>query len=221
MLNEPDLKLLGLCTLNDRPIRCAECGSTTGLELTTRGPRETWPAFLSCLACGEGNDHPLITNGLVREAVAASTGRKRAEDRDTFRAEWRGLVLAGEQIPQFVLDDAVQGGKALADELKTRAKEQTDEATDRTRTWWGGKKKAARAAAEQKAGSAKAAALGAAWQMQTGGAGPQKKPRGHRCPVKGCRRGTVTVTTRIHGAKPGATRKEQVPCSVCQRRAGA
>lgn len=221
MFDKPDLKLHGVTTINRVPLTCEHCDSSSALEISKRGWRETWPAFVSCLVCGKGADHDVITNGLVDAAKAAATGRQKATDRDTFRAEWRGILLEGEQVPEFVLDDAIQGGKALAGEVHSQAKEMKRDATGRARTWWGGQKKAARAAVGQKAGGAKAAALGAAWQMQTQGAGPQEKPRARRCPVKGCRKGTVTLTTRIHGAKAGSTSKTRVPCGFCHRNASA
>lgn len=221
MFDKPDLMLHGLCTVDDHPVACEYCDSTTALEISKRGFRETWPAYLTCLSCGKGADHDLITNGLVDAAKAAATGRARAEDRDTFRAEWRGIVFAGEQAPEFCLDDALQAGKAVASELRAQAKEQKKQVTGRARTWWGGQKKTTRAAVAEKVGGAKAAALGAAWQIQTGGAGPTQKPRTRRCPVKGCRKGTVTLTTRVHGTKPGRATKERVPCGFCHRNAAS
>jgi hypothetical protein len=221
MFDKPDLTPQGTTLLNGKPLMCENCDSTHSLQLYKRGWRETWPAFLSCLVCGKGADRDDITNGLLDAAKTAATGRQKASDRSTFRVEWRGTVLEGELIPEFVLDDAIQGGKALAGELRAQAKEMKAEAKSQARSWWGGQKKAARAAARQKAGGMKAAALGAAWQMQTGGAGPQEKPRARRCPVKGCRKGTITLTTRVHGAKPGRSSKTRVPCGVCHRNAGS
>ncbi|MEU2086778.1 hypothetical protein ABZ569_33530 [Streptomyces albus] len=221
MFDQPDLKLHGICYVNGRPLVCGHCGTGTALEVTKRGWRESWPAFVSCLSCGQGEDHDVLTNGLVDAAKEASTGRRRAEDRDTFRAEWRGVLFVGEQVPQIVLDDVVQGGKALADELRRQAREKKAEASGRARSWWGGKKKAARQAAQDKAAGVTAAALGAAWQLQTGGAGPAPKPKARRCAVQGCRGGMVTITTRVHGQQSGRSSTQKVPCGVCARRAGS
>lgn len=219
MSHTADLILHGLCTVDDQPVQCSYCGSCTSLEISKRGWAEAWPACLTCLSCGKGDDHNVITNGMVDAALEAATGRQKATDTDTFRAEWRGHVFEGEQAPEFVLDDAIQGGRALTGELRREVRERKAEATDRARNWWGGTKTAARTAVGKKAGGVKATALGAAWQLQTGGAGPQQRPRSRRCPVKGCRKGTVTLITKVHSAKPGAADKQKVPCGFCQRNA--
>ncbi|MER5915883.1 hypothetical protein ABT124_37085 [Streptomyces sp. NPDC001982] len=192
---------------------CQECESGYSLQLRKRGPRETWPAFISCLACGHGNDHPLITNGLVDAAIAARVGRTRREDSDTFSGEWRGHTLEGECVPEFHMDDVVtvvtQLSKLGKRELRARKAKVKWEA----RGWWRGQKQIA----GQVTGTAKAAALSAAWTMQTGGAGPTRSTkRRRRCTVKGCRGGMVTIRTRVHSTT-GKTQKVKVPCGVCHR----
>ncbi|MER7050497.1 hypothetical protein ABT391_37370 [Streptomyces jumonjinensis] len=220
----PDLKLTGLAYVDGQPLVCAECEGGFSLQVYKRGFREVWPAFVSCLSCGHGDDHQVVTNGLVDAALAARTGRRTAEDRDTFTAEWRGIVMTGELVPEFVLDDAVAAAKVLHEQVSTDAK-----------AWWGAKKKQGKAqvkaatetatgAAKKKAGdavsAAKATALTTAWTLQTGGAGPaaMPKPRRSRCTVKGCRAGMVTISSKVHSAT-GKTRDVKIPCGVCHRRA--
>lgn len=209
----PDLEIRGTLLLNGTPVTCPGCDSGAALTLDRRGPRETWPAWVGCELCGHGDDHPVITNGLVEAAVAARTGRARAEDRDLFTAEWRHLTLIGECIPEFVLDDAV----TLVQELGKIGRQEIGARRRTARRWWRGRKRAARqavrGAAGQATGTVKAAALRAAWDLQTGGAGPQKTPR---CRTKGCRGGWVTIATRIH-ADNGRAEKVQEPCGVCHR----
>lgn len=210
-----DLEIRGALLLNGEPVTCSGCGASAGISVDRRGLRETWPAWVGCGMCGHGEDHPVITNGLVDAALASRTGRHRAEDRDLFAAEWRHLSIAGECVPEFVLDDAVtlveQLGKIGQQEVRARKRT--------ARRWWSGRKRAAcravRGAAGQAAGTVKSAALRAAWDLQTGGAGPQKTPR-TRCRTKGCKGGWVTITTRIHAAGDKAE-KVQVPCGVCHR----
>ena len=127
------LQTTGQLLLDDAPLTCSGCGVGGALDLEERGPRETWPAWISCRQCGHGEDHQVITNGLVAAAAAARTGRQRAEDADTFTAEWRHLTLAGECVPEFVLDDAVTLGQELAKigrrEIKARKR--------KARRWFG------------------------------------------------------------------------------------
>jgi uracil-DNA glycosylase len=218
---DPDLKLTGPLLLDEVIVLCPSCKGISSLTLTKQGFREVWPARLGCEACDHSEDHPAITNGLVEAAVEARTGRRRSQDRDTFTAEWRGLVLVGECRPQFVVDDLVVAGKALAG---AGAKE--------TGRWWKGKKKeagsqvrqavgvarqTARDQVGQATGAAKAAVLAAAWQQQSQGGGPAPAAPRKRCRVPGCRGGWVTITTRVHSSRPGKTRKERVPCAACHR----
>ncbi|MYW68546.1 hypothetical protein GTY65_31375 [Streptomyces sp. SID8379] len=224
MTSAPDLKLQGMAEVNKEPLLCGECGNGYSLEIYKRGFREVWPAFVTCLSCGKGDDHAVITNGLVDAVLAARTGRTKAADRDTFKAQWRGITFTGELHPQFVLDDALAVVKALGGQVSKD-----------TKAWGRSKKKAAKARVKEKAGavtgavagaarsktkdavgSAKAAALSTAWTLQTGGAGPTSKPKRTRCTVKGCRGGMVTLSTRLH-SPTGKTREMKIPCGVCHR----
>ncbi|GGP93476.1 hypothetical protein [Streptomyces melanogenes] len=233
MVPKPDLKLQGLAEVNGQPLLCAECGSGYSLEIFKRGFREVWPAFVTCLSCGKGDDHPVITNGLVDAALAARTGRRKAEDRDTFVAEWRGVTLTGELQPGFVLDDAVVVVKVLKEQVakdakawgrskKQAATAHVKEKTDAVTAAAKGKAKDVTDAAKDRAGeavsTAKAAAISTAWTLQTGGAGPTTtvKPKRRRCTVKGCRGGKVTISTRLHAAT-GKTSEVKIPCGVCHR----
>jgi hypothetical protein len=207
----PDLHIRGLLLLDGQPVACTSCGSRADLSLDQCGPRETWPALLNCGTCGHGEDHPVITNGLVEAAVESRTGRKTAEDRDVFAGEWRGHVLQGECVPELVAADLT----ALGDELRKIGVQEIRERKQEARKWWRGYKKAGRRAVGQAVGGAKAAALRTAWDLQTGGAGPEQRPR-TRCRTKGCRGGWVTITSRIQA--PGErAEKVQVPCGACHR----
>lgn len=215
MFDSPDLKLTGDLLVDGQVIVCRHCDDGLSLQLYKRGSRETWPAWLTCLHCGRGEDHPVITNGLVDAAVSSRTGREKAVDRDTFAAEWRGITITGECIPEFVLDDAVVVAQELAKVGKSEVRQRKNQAKKQARSWWRGQKKAAQNAAGQVTGTVKAAALTAAWDLQTGGAGPVKKPA-RRCRVKGCRKGWLTIQTRLHSTT-GKTQETKVPCAVCRR----
>lgn len=206
-----DLQTTGHLLLNGEQVTCSGCGLGAALDLEERGPRETWPAWVSCRECGHGEDHQTITNGLVAAAAAAATGRRTRSDLDLFDAQWRDLLLQGECRPQFVLDDAA----ALGEELAKIGRHQVRARKRQARTWWRGRKRAAGKVARQATGRATSAALAAAWDLQTGGAGPKSMPR-RRCRTKGCKGGWLTIKTRIH-ADTGKAEKVQVPCGVCHR----
>ncbi|MER5917999.1 hypothetical protein ABT124_49035 [Streptomyces sp. NPDC001982] len=60
--------------------------------------------------------------------------------------------------------------------------------------------------------------MSTAWTLQTGGAGapPATRPKMRRCTVKGCRRGWLTIRTRVHGSS-GRAEDVKVRCAVCRR----
>ncbi len=211
-----DLKLRGMLLVDGEPVVCSGCGSGFSLTLDKRGPRETWPAWLSCEGCGHGDDHPVITNGLVEPAIAACPNRRNAKERELFTAEWRDHTIEGERAPEWTPADLIDAAQEWPKVGRRQAR----------RRWRGARRKAAgrllgverkaREQVDQMAGGAKSAALSAAWDWQTGGAGPAPKPRGRRCRTKGCRGGWITITTRIHGDS-GKAEEIRVPCSTCHR----
>jgi len=213
-----DLKLLGVAEVDGRPLACAACGNTFSLEVHKRGPWETSPAWICCLSCGAGRESDSITTGLV-DAVLAGWARRRkdVEVRDSFTAEWRGTVLSGELVPTMDAYQAVVTVKAVH-----------EGASPHVKRWWGAKKKAAKekakaplravkGKADQAGAAVTAKALSTAWQVQTGGAGapPASRPRS-RCTVKGCRKGWLTIKTRVHSGT-GKTKDVRVQCAVCRR----
>ncbi|MEU3521823.1 hypothetical protein ABZ770_42460 [Streptomyces sp. NPDC006654] len=220
-----DLKLMGVALVNGQPLTCADCGNTFSHEIHKQGPFETSPAWVCCMSCGAGGESQAVTNGLVDAVLAGWAARRKSADRDLFTAEWRGTVLAGELYPTLDVYQAQGAAKAVK-----------QGATPEVKRWWRSKKKQAKARvkgaarsvtgrAKKEAGnavnSAKAAALTAAWTMQTGGAGPttSTRPKPRRCRVKGCRKGMVTIRTRFHSTS-GKTQTVKVPCGMCHRAGG-
>ncbi|WP_331719550.1 hypothetical protein OG596_39270 (plasmid) [Streptomyces sp. NBC_01102] len=233
MRTEPDLRLTGTAYVDGKELECAGCGNISALEIHKHGFREVWPAWICCLSCGRGEDSAVVTNGLVDAALEARTGRKKAQDSDTFAAEWRGITMTGEIFPQFVLDDALVAVKALGGQVskdakvwtrskkkaaKAQAKAAAGAVTDAAKEKAGAATKAAKEKAGDAAHAAKATALTTAWTLQTGGAGPTTatKPKRQRCTVKGCRGGMVTLSTKVH-ATTGKTTEIKIPCGVCHR----
>ena len=229
-----DLKLMGMAYVDGKELLCSECGNGFSLEIHKHGFREVSPAWICCLSCGKGEDSRVVTNGLVDAALAARTARIKEEDRDVFRAEWRGIVMTGEMQPLIDIHQLIGAAKAVHEVAAPEVKK-----------WWRSKKKAAKAQVKEKAGAvtgaakgkaqeatdaakekageaistAKATALTTAWTLQTGGAGPttSARPKRQRCTVKGCRAGMVTISTRVHAAT-GKTTEVKIPCGVCHRR---
>lgn len=213
-----DLKLLGVAEVNGRPLACEACGNTFSLEVHKRGIFETSPAWICCLSCGAGRESTDVTTGLVDAVLTGwAHHRKDVEGRDTFAAEWRGTVLSGELVPTLDVYQAVVAVKAVH-----------EGASPHVKRWWMGKKKAAKAKAkaplrvvkgkiDQASATVKAKALTTAWDVQTGGAGaaPATRPRS-RCTVKGCRKGWLTIKTRVHSGT-GKAQEKKLRCAVCRR----
>jgi hypothetical protein len=147
----------------------------------------------------------LITLGGLKAIKAVSTGRLRAEDVDTFEITIGGARLAGVLHPEVTVDDIkkaatrVYWGRLLKPALRRR------------------KNKAIRAVtlpvkrgARNVVASAKAAAIGAAWDLQAGGHEPD--PDYTPEPVNPCPacngRGHHKIETRVHNTA-------KVRCVVC------
>lgn len=213
-----DLKLMGVAQVDGQPLACTDCGNTFSLEVHKRGPFETSAAWVCCLSCGHGGENSTVTNGLVDAVLAEWWRRRQDAGRDLFTGEWRGIVMTGEMYPTLDIYQARAAAELVYQGAKPMVKR-----------WWRGKKRAAknqvkaqfrlaRKQAADTAAAAKAGALTAAWQWQTGGAGPTTSTRTtkRRCRVKGCRSGQVTIRTRFHSTT-GKTQKVKVPCGVCHR----
>jgi hypothetical protein len=227
MRHDADLTLRGAPLLDGAPIECPRCTIGGQLTLDRRGPRETWPARLDCLTCGWGEDHGVITNGLITAALESSTGRHAVGDSDLFAAEWRGHTLEGERAPRLILADLTTAADALANEArkqgrtrwndtKRQARKRVTSATRKVTNQVTDKVTSAGQDAARKVTSrVRVAVLGAAWQQQSQGA-TAPAPRRKRCRVKGCRAGYVTITTRLHSTT-GKKQKRRIPCGVCHR----
>lgn len=212
-MGSPDLTLRG-AVINGNPVACTACGDTAQLALTRSGSRETWPVWADCRACGHGEDHRAITNGLL-DAVIDATGGPAGEPRALpFAARWRGLVLIGERAPELTPADLLTAAREWAGVASDAAGARVRDAKRTGRRRLLGIRRKATAQAEQLAGGAKAAALTAAWDWQTGGA--DGSPKRRRCTAKGCKGGWLTITTRVY-ADTGRPEKQRVACAVCHR----
>lgn len=186
-------------TVDGLPHLCPEC-DTASFTLEGRGFSDGFPAWGNC-----SNYHswesPFLTIGDLKQIQAASTGRERAEDVDTFEIEVGGAVLAGVLHPDVILDDVTRAvrdvyWKRLIKPALRRRKRQALRAA---------KKPVSNAVA-----ATKAAAIGAAWGLQAGGHDPD--PDYEPEPINACPacsgKGGFDLDTHIHDAA-------RVTCTVC------
>jgi hypothetical protein len=186
-------------TIDGLPHLCPEC-DTASFTLDGRGFSDGFPARGNC-----SNYHSweslFLTIGVLKEIQAASTGRERAEDDDTFEIEVGGAVFAGILHPDIIVDDVK---RAVRDVYWKRL---IKPALRRH------KRKALRAAKKpvsNAAAAAKAAAIGAAWGLQAGGHEPD--PDYTPEPINACPacegKGGFDLKSNIHG-------NGRIPCTVC------
>ncbi|MER5694920.1 hypothetical protein ACWDBO_31420 [Streptomyces mirabilis] len=186
-------------TVDGHPNLCPECGSEA-YTLDGTGFIDGLPVRGNCWQ-SHSWEEPLITLGILKEIQAASTGRERAEDDDTFEVEVGGAVLAGILHPDVIVDDV---RRAVRDVywrrlIKPALRKQ--------------KRKALRAAkrpVSNAVAAAKAGAIGAAWGLQAGGHDPD--PDYQPEPINPCPacdgEGGFNIKSNIHGNR-------QIPCTVC------
>lgn len=186
-------------TVNGHPNLCPECGSEA-YTLDGAGFIDALPVRGNCWQ-SHSWEEPLITLGILKEIQAASTGRERAEDDDTFEIEVGGAVLAGILHPDVILDDVTRAVRDVYWKrlIKPALRRQ--------------KRKALRAAKKpvsNAVASAKAAAIGAAWGLQAGGHDPD--PDYQPEPVNPCPacsgKGSFNIKSNIHG-------NGRIDCTVC------
>jgi hypothetical protein len=190
-------------TLNDHPHTCPEC-ATASFTLDGRGMFDGFPVWGNC-PNGHSWEHPLITVGDLEQIKAASTGRERAEDVDTFEITIGGARLVGVLHPEVTVDDIkkavtrVYWGRLLKPALRRRKNKVVRAVTRPVKN-----------GARNAVAHAKAAAIGAAWDLQAGGHEPD--PDYTPDPINPCPacngRGHHKIETRVHNTT-------KVRCAVC------
>lgn len=185
-------------TIDGHPYLCPDCASEA-FTLDGTGWIDAFPVYGNCWN-SHSWEEPLITLGALKEIKAASTGRQRAEDDDTFEIVIGGAVLAGVLHPELTLDDLKTAGDAAWKRIIKPAIRRKKRAALR----------AVKRPVSNAVASAKAAAIGAAWGLQAGGheADPDYTPEPvTKCPAcKG--KGGFAVDSRIH-------KTTHVNCTVC------
>jgi hypothetical protein len=189
-------------TIDGAPYTCPECLSEA-FTLDGGSFIDAMPVHGNCWQSHSWED-PLITVGGLKQIKAASTGRQRPEDEDTFEVTIGGAVLAGVLYPEVTPEDVKAAVRIYWRRLiKPALRKQ--------------KRKAVRAvtrpikqAARNGVAAAKAGALEAAWTVQAGGYQPdpdhQPQPI-NPCPA--CRgKGRHAIETRLHDTT-------SIRCSVC------
>lgn len=196
-------------TVNGHPNLCPECGSEA-YTLDGTGFIDAFPVRGNCWQ-SHSWEEPLITLGDLKKIAAASTGRQRAEDIDTFRIVIGGALLEGVLHPDVILDDLKRAvndvyWKRLIKPALRRRKNAVKHAIRKPiRT----ARRAAGRRIDNTVAAAKAAAIGAAWGLQAGGteADPDYAPEPvNACPF--CDDGHIDIESRLHDTT-------RVRCSVC------
>ncbi|MGW7087551.1 hypothetical protein ACWGH2_29200 [Streptomyces sp. NPDC054871] len=200
-------------SIDGHPYGCPECDSPA-FTLDATGFLEALPVWGNCPSSHSWQD-PLITQAVLRQIRSSSSGRQRATDADEFAVTTGGAVLAGTLHPQVTVDDVKKAGgvywRRIIKPAARRRKKKAVRAVTRP------VKNAAKAAAGAVTGAAndgvahaKAAALGAAWDLQAGGSEPdpdyQPEPVNPCAACKG--KGHHKIESSIHDAT-------KVRCSVC------
>ncbi|MBD9721954.1 zinc finger-like domain-containing protein [Streptomyces caniscabiei] len=190
-------------TVDGHPYTCPECASEA-FTLDGAGWIDAVPVWGNCWQAHSWEE-PLITLGDLKQIKAASTGRERAEDVDTFQIVIGGARLAGVLHPEVTVDDIkravrdVYWGRLLKPALRRRKNKAIRAVT-----------RPVKRGARNAVASAKAAAIGAAWDLQAGGheTDPDYTPEPiNPCPA--CNgRGRFNIDTHLHNTT-------NVRCAVC------
>ncbi|MCX5365927.1 hypothetical protein OG864_45335 [Streptomyces sp. NBC_00124] len=197
-------------TINGTPYLCPECASEA-FTLDGTGFIDAFPVRGNCWQ-SHSWEEPLITLGGLKQVQAASTGRLKAGDIDSFAVVIGGALLEGVIQPEVMLDDLkkvakeVYWGRIIKPAFRRRKRAAVRAVTQPIRT----ARRAAGAAATDSVAAAKAAALGAAWDWQTPGGDPDpdyKPDPTTACPT-GCNNGYFNIDSRIN-------KTTRVPCLVC------
>lgn len=197
-------------TIDGHPYRCPECASEA-FSFDGTGFIDAMPVWANCWQSHSWQE-PLVTLGVLKQIQSASTGRQLATDEDTFAVVVGGAVLAGTLHPQVTVDDVRQAGRTYWRRIAKPAVRRRERAAVRSvtqpvKTAARKAKRKVTGAADKAVASTKAAAIGAAWSLQTGDPDPDYTPEPiNPCPV--CVDGWISLDTHVHDA-------DRVRCSVC------
>ncbi|WP_392971130.1 hypothetical protein [Streptomyces sp. LN245] len=184
-------------TVDGHPCLCPDCASQA-FTLDGQGFIDAFPVWGNCWN-GHSWEDPLITIGHLKQIQAASTGRAKAEDDDTFEIVIGGAVFAGILHPELTADDLKVAGKTVWNRIIKPAARRKKRAAIR----------AVKRPVRNAVAAAQAAAIGAAWGLQAGGhqPDPDYTPEPvNACPF--CTDGYINLDSHLHDAT-------RIRCSVC------
>ena len=188
-------------TINGLPYLCPECASEA-FTLDGTGFIDAFPVRGNCWN-SHSWEEPLITLGGLKEIQAASTGRAKATDIDTFEVEIGGALLAGVLHADLTPEDVKAVGRIYWKRLIKPALRKQKRRAVRAVT------RPVKNTAKNGVAAAKAAAIGAAWGLQAGGTQPDPDytpEPANPCPV--CKDGYINLDTNVHNTT-------SVRCTVC------
>lgn len=197
-------------TIGGHPYLCPECASEA-FTLDGNGFIEAFPVRGNCWQ-SHSWEEPLITLRDLKRINEVRTGREKAEDEDTFEIVIGGALIAGTLHPDVVLDDLKRAARDVYWKklIKPAMRRQKRKAIRTVKRPF---RKAGRAISnhvDNAVASAKAAAIGADWNLRTGGhqPDPDYTPEPvNACPA-GCDEGYFAIESRI-------AKNNRVRCSVC------
>ena len=189
--------------IDGAPYVCPDCASEA-FTLDGTGFIDALPVRGNCWQAHSWEE-PLITLGDLKQINQARTGREKAEDVDTFEIVIGGAVLAGVLHSEVIVDDIrravrdVYWRRIIRPALRKQKRRAVRSVTRPIKN-----------AARNGVAATKAAALGAAWDLQAGGHEPD--PDYTPEPVNPCPackgKGEFAIDSRIHTAK-------KIRCTVC------
>ena len=197
-------------TIDGHPYLCPECASAA-FTLDGTGWIDALPVRGNCWQ-SHSWEEPLITLGILKEIQAASTGRTRAEDEDTFEIEIGGAVIAGILHPELTVDEVKRAVRDVYWKrlIKPAIRRRKRAAIRTLKRPIKSARAAVTGAATDSVAAAKAGAIGAAWDWQAGGHEPD--PDYTPEPVipcgAGCDRGFFNIESHVFGST-------RTRCAVC------
>ncbi|MFJ5644067.1 hypothetical protein [Streptomyces sp. NPDC093223] len=195
------LKIIAM-TVDGCPYGCPTCGTDT-FSLEAHGLVDAIATVWgNCVNYHSWEDF-LLTPGDLDAIQAASSGRARAEDDDTFEVVIGGALLAGILHPELTADDLKKAARFHWQRIiKPAIRKQRQRAVR-------GVTRPVKNAAKNTVAHAKAAALETAWGLQAGGHQPDPgytPDPVNACPF--CTEGFIKLDTHLHDTT-------SVRCTVC------
>ena len=198
-------------TVDGCPSTCPECG-TGSFTLEARGIIDALTSVWGNCVNSHSWEDLMLTAEDLRAIQAASTGRQRAEDDDTFHTVIGGAVVAGTLHPALTVDDIRRATRDVYWRriIKPAMRRRKNTVKRAVKQPFKAASKTVKRTAADTVAAAKVAAISAAWDWETAGGDPDPDYKAE--PVTpcgaGCTDGYFNIKSRLHDAT-------RVRCSAC------